>query len=78
MFEPFMTIGRDPTNDMVITADPQISRQHAQVRAVAGGYEIIDMGSANGLFVNGQRVPRAVLRPGDRIRVGNTECAYQG
>jgi pSer/pThr/pTyr-binding forkhead associated (FHA) protein len=76
--KPYITLGRDPTSDMVIAADSQVSRLHAQIRAVAGGYEIIDMGSANGLFVNGQQVQSAVLRPGDRIRLGNTECVYQG
>jgi pSer/pThr/pTyr-binding forkhead associated (FHA) protein len=76
--KPYITLGRDPTNDVVIAADSQVSRLHAQIRAVAGGYEIMDMGSANGLFVNGQRVPRAILRPGDRIRLGNTECVHQG
>lgn len=76
--KPFFTLGRDSANDVIISADSQVSRQHAQIRAVAGGYEIIDMGSANGLFVNGQRVPRATLRPGDRIRVGSTEFTYQG
>jgi pSer/pThr/pTyr-binding forkhead associated (FHA) protein len=70
-------IGRESSNDILIAGDALVSRRHAQLRAVPGGHEIEDLGSVNGLFVNGQRVPRAALRSGDRIRIGTTELLYQ-
>ena len=36
-----------------------------------------DLGSANGVFINGRRVSRAVLSPGDRLRLGDVELIYQ-
>ncbi len=72
-----VVIGRGTLNDIVIAGDAMVSRRHAQMRAVAGGHEIEDLGSANGLFVNEHRVARATLRSGDRIRLGATEFLYQ-
>lgn len=74
---PVFTIGRAPSCDVVIDGDALVSRQHAQIRSVPLGHGIVDMGSANGTFVNGQRIPGATLRPGDRIQVGNTVFLYQ-
>jgi len=76
--KPVVIVGRDATCDIVIVGDLQVSRRHAQIQWTAQGYEVVDLGSANGLLVNGQRVPRATLRSGDRIRLGNTEFVYQG
>ena len=54
-------IGRSPDNDLIV-ADLDLSRQHAELRKTgAGSYEIIDLGSHNGVFVNGKRVSQAVV-----------------
>jgi pSer/pThr/pTyr-binding forkhead associated (FHA) protein len=66
-------IGRSRGSNLVIRDDPYASRQHAQIRQTSTGYEILDLGTEAGLFVNGERVDRAALRPGDRIRLGRTE-----
>ena len=48
-----------------------VSRQHARIRKLAGGDHLLeDLGSTNGTFVNGRRVQRVQLRPGDQVRVG--------
>ncbi|NEE62012.1 FHA domain-containing protein, partial [Streptomyces sp. SID8455] len=60
-------IGRDAGNDLVID-DLVVSRQHAELRALADGrHEIVDLGSHNGTFLNGQPVSRAVLGAGDIV-----------
>jgi ABC-type multidrug transport system ATPase subunit/predicted component of type VI protein secretion system len=64
-----LRIGRAPENDMVIT-DLRVSRHHAELRSAGGRYEIVDVGSRSGTYVNGQRVERAVIGPNDIIGIG--------
>ncbi len=61
----------------VVLADPAVSRKHAAIRKVDGGYELADLGSTNGVYVNGHKVPKKSLDPGDIIRVGNTEAVFK-
>ena len=61
----------------VVLADPAVSRKHAAIRKVDGGYELADLGSTNGVYVNGHKVPKKTLDPGDIIRVGNTEAVFK-
>jgi len=51
--------------------DPAVSRRHASVHSSNLGFVIEDLDSTNGLFVNGERLPRRVLRDGDRVQVGS-------
>jgi pSer/pThr/pTyr-binding forkhead associated (FHA) protein len=60
----------------VRVSDVNVSRRHAEVRQEGAGYWIVDLGSTNGLEVNGKRVERARLRDGDRILLGSTEVAF--
>lgn len=75
--EADVTIGREGDNDMVIHDDPRISRHHAQLTGTPAGHEIVDLGSTNGIAVNGVRVSRATLRDGDLVRLGGTELVYR-
>jgi pSer/pThr/pTyr-binding forkhead associated (FHA) protein len=50
-----VTLGRDITNDIVIN-DPEVSRHHLRFARGADGYNMEDLGSTNGTFVNGQRM----------------------
>jgi predicted component of type VI protein secretion system len=65
-----ITIGRESTNDIVIT-DAEVSRKHARLVQQPGGYLLEDLGSTNGTFVNGQRLmgPHS-LRPGELVVLG--------
>ena len=63
-------IGRAPENDIVIS-DPTASRQHAELRNVAGECRIVDLDSSHGTFVNGQRITDAALSEGDTVQVGS-------
>jgi ABC-type multidrug transport system ATPase subunit/pSer/pThr/pTyr-binding forkhead associated (FHA) protein len=66
-----MRIGRTPDNDLVVS-DLGVSREHAELRkSVTGRYEIIDLGSHNGTFVNGSRIDRAELGDSDIISIGH-------
>ena len=62
-------VGRDPSCDVVLN-DVKCSRRHAVVEAGQHGLTIRDTGSANGVYVNGRKVERAGLVPGDLIRLG--------
>ena len=72
-------IGSAHDNQLVLQ-DPKASPFHAAIRPEELGYSIIDMGSASGTFVNGQRLeynsPR-LLYPGDAIRIGDTVFTFE-
>ena len=74
--EEVTTIGSVAGNTVVL-ADPAVSRKHAGIRKVNGVYELADLGSTNGVYVNGHKVPKKTLEPGDIIRVGNTEAVFK-
>jgi ABC transport system ATP-binding/permease protein len=75
-----MRIGRTPDNDLVLADDLAVSRHHAEVRrSPAGDYEIIDLNSHNGTYVNGKRVSRAVLTEQDIVSIGGVRfCLAAG
>ncbi len=67
-----VTIGRLSDNTIIL-ADPQVSRHHATIIWQTGAFVLQDLGSANGTYVNGQRVTGLqTLRDGDAIQTGNT------
>jgi predicted component of type VI protein secretion system len=67
-----LTIGRDPVSDVVLN-DPEVSRQHARFSQTDTGYQVQDLGSTNGTFVNGQRLEAEPvdLQPGFTISMGS-------
>jgi hypothetical protein len=70
------TIGSQGGNTIVIP-DPAVSRKHVGIRRDAAGYELADLGSTNGVYVNGQRTAKRLLGAGDIIRVGASEMVFQ-
>jgi len=74
--EDVTTIGSVAGNTVVL-ADPAVSKKHAGIRKVDGNFELADLGSTNGVYVNGQKVPKKTLDVGDVIRVGNTEAVFK-
>lgn len=65
-------VGRALSNEVVIQ-DSRLSRQHSRFAAERDGCVVYDLNSANGTWVNGQRITRQVLREGDRVSVGSYE-----
>lgn len=66
-----ITIGRSPDAD-IITLDERASRMHCGIRIWDGEYYIKDLKSKNGTYLNNQRVEMAKIKPGDKVRLGNT------
>jgi ABC transport system ATP-binding/permease protein len=67
-----MRIGRVLDNDLVLP-DLDVSRHHAELRkSQTGTYEIVDLGSHNGTYVNGRRVSSAVLSEADIVSIGHS------
>lgn len=71
-----LLIGRALDCGLVLN-DGKVSRHHTRVEAVDGGHIILDLNSANGTVVNGQKISRALLRSGDYVRLGFTVLAYE-
>ena len=71
-------IGRSRECDIVL-ADANVSRRHAEVRpGAAGTWKIADLGSTNGVLVNGRRISGAqALHPGDRIALGTADIGFE-
>ena len=70
------TIGRAPRADFVVDA-ALVSRVHCRLTAGATELQVVDLESTNGTFVNGERVPRATLKNGDRLGVGRVELVVE-
>lgn len=71
-----VTLGRAMTNDIVL-ADSRVSRGHARLDCGPEGCTLVDLGSANGLRHNGNRVTTAALAPGDTVSIGDCQLRYQ-
>ena len=66
------TIGRSAGAELILDAS-MVSRIHCRLEANDETLEVIDLESTNGISVNGERVSRAHLIPGDRLKVGRVE-----
>ena len=62
-------VGRDPGCDVVV-ADGSVSRRHAKIQRRGEGFTVVDQGSANGTFIDSQRVAEVTLRNGQELRFG--------
>jgi hypothetical protein len=75
-----ITIGRVPENDLVITQEfhgwESTSRRHARVYQQAGNWIVEDLHSMNGIYVNGKRTGRNLLRDGWQLRIGEVEFIF--
>jgi ABC transport system ATP-binding/permease protein len=76
--DQLVRIGRASDNDIIL-ADPKISRNHAELAWNGSGFTLNDLGSANGTFINGQRMAntKRLLRDGDDILLGVQKLIYE-
>jgi FhaA, N-terminal domain/FHA domain len=70
-----VVLGRSRECDVQIE-DANVSRRHAELRLEGGSHWIVDLDSTNGVEVDGRRVKRAKLEPGDSFTVGSTEVTF--
>jgi SARP family transcriptional regulator, regulator of embCAB operon len=77
-----LLIGREPAAEVSLNWDGTVSRSHATIEVTAGRATLLDLGSRNGTFLNGERVqagePGRPLRPGDLLRCGDTVLGVGG
>ena len=71
------TIGRDATNQIQLH-DDEASRRHAELHRAGGEFELVDLESSNGTWVNGKKVERTSLRTGDKVTIGKTLLLFTG
>jgi hypothetical protein len=69
-------IGRSRDCDITLE-DPNASRRHAELRSEDGRWIVTDLGSTNGVKVNGRRVQEAVLQPGDELALGLARLRFE-
>jgi len=78
--KPTLTIGRAPDNDIVLAAPilnaDSVSLHHARLRRDQDSYVVRDLGSRNGLAVNGRQTLENLLQDGDRLQFGEVEATF--
>lgn len=74
--EARLSVGRTEDNDIYIN-DASVSVHHAELVLAGGEYVLRDLGSTNGIRVNGKPASEATLSPGDRLRFGSVEGVFE-
>jgi hypothetical protein len=69
-------IGRSRECDIVVS-DANVSRRHIELRRGERGWAAVDLGSTNGMKINGRRMSHAELEPGDRITIGISDLTFE-
>lgn len=72
---PVTTIGRGSEADIVVD-DPGVSRKHLEIQLTSDGVIATDLGSTNGLYVEGHQVPAATLLDGNSLTIGRTRIMF--
>ncbi len=67
--------GRHPASDIFLD-DVTVSRRHAEFRQLEGAFEVVDVGSLNGTYVNREPVDAAVLANGDEVQIGKFRLVF--
>jgi len=70
------TLGRHKNNDIVIS-DPKVSSFHARIDRTQTGFQLVDLKSRNGCYVNGKKIETQVLKTGDEVRLGPAKLTYR-
>lgn len=72
---PETSIGRSGENDVLLD-DVTVSRKHANIRRAGERFELVDLGSLNGTYVNNNSIARATLNSGDEIQFGKFHMLF--
>ena len=68
-------VGRHPDSDIFLD-DITVSRHHAEIRRGSNGFELHDVGSLNGTYLNRERLEEGDLRSGDEIQIGKFKLVF--
>ena len=71
-----LTVGRDPRVEIALN-DPAVSREHFRIESTTRGWRLVDLGSRNQTFLNGEQVRESLLANGDVLRAGDTELRFE-
>ncbi len=71
-----LTIGRSTKADIVLE-DEKASRLHCGIRFMDDEYHLKDLASKNGTYLNNERIETATVKPGDKVRVGDTVISVE-
>lgn len=69
---PIVKIGRGPENDIALGLDPRVSRFHAEIQQHGSEFFVVNVSQKNFILLNGRKVEKERLSPGDRLQVGDT------
>ena len=75
--QPVTAAGRHLDSNIILD-DITVSRRHAEIRCERGEFRVVDVGSLNGTYVNGEPIHSAVLTNGDEIRMGKFRLMFFG
>lgn len=67
-----VAVGRGPENDIVLSLDAKVSRQHGEFRRSEEGWKVVNLSAKNYILINGERHPFQDLKPGDKVQFGDT------
>lgn len=70
------TLGRHKNNDIAIS-DPKVSSFHARIDRTPQGFQLVDLKSRNGCYVNGKKIETETLKTGDEVRLGPAKLTYR-
>ncbi|MGB0436492.1 MAG: glycogen accumulation regulator GarA [Mycobacterium sp.] len=73
--QPTTSAGRHPDSDIFLD-DVTVSRRHAEFRLEGGEFQVVDVGSLNGTYVNREPVDSAVLANGDEVQIGKFRLVF--
>ena len=73
--QPTTSAGRHPDSDIFLD-DVTVSRRHAEFRSDDGEFQVVDVGSLNGTYVNREPVDTAVLANGDEVQIGKFRLVF--
>jgi multidrug efflux pump subunit AcrA (membrane-fusion protein) len=71
------TVGREPTNNLVLDKEPGVSKVHCKITLEDGKYHLMDAESRNGTLLNGKPIKKVLLSDGDEIRVCNAIFGFE-
>jgi len=72
---PAVTLGRGLESDVRLK-DIKASRRHCQIVKTPQGFQVLDLSSGNGTYVNGVQIKQQMLNPGDKIQIGTTTITF--